>query len=539
MYRLMIVDDEDEVREGIIQKTDWQACGFELVGDFTNGRDALDAVADLQPDVIITDICMPFMDGLELAKHVAEEHRDIVVVIITGYEDFEYAKQAIRLKVKEYLLKPINAREITAFLQKMKQELDEQQQKKTDLRYLKIQLNESLPLLRERFLEKMVTTRLSPDEIEQKFRYFDLELIGSSYVAIVGDMDEMMQHSRTLGQLDRELLKFAVFNIMQEVFEQDGNGIVFRTRDDKVAIVFGGHPEQMDVQAQTLVGQAQISVNKYLNLTLSIGIGRTYSELADIAKSYQEALTALDHRFILGNNRIISINDIAYGKQMNTITYEEWEKRLIAALKTGRSELFAQEVQEWMEDLRQNHSTIEECHVSIYKLIVSLMNVLVGTTTMEQKLIFGDNPFAHIAGLKTLDQVKAWLVQISQRMMTHLVDKRSHVTKSQMDAAVTYINGNYMDEDFSLQQVCSHIYLSISYFSALFKQHSGETFIEYLTRIRLEKAKELLTLTSLKTYDIAARVGYGDPQYFSVIFKRNMGLTPKDYRNSMKGEPSL
>ncbi|WP_342409725.1 response regulator [Paenibacillus sp. FSL R10-2778] len=165
MYKIILVDDEDEVREGIKQKISWSKYGFELVGDFDNGRDALEAIEQHRPDVIITDICMPFMDGLGLARAVMDRYRDMKVIIVTGYEDFEYAKQAITLKVTEYLLKPINAREFAEFLSKMKQDLDEDHLQKANLVKLRMHLNQSLPLLRERFLEQLVTTRMKSEEM--------------------------------------------------------------------------------------------------------------------------------------------------------------------------------------------------------------------------------------------------------------------------------------------------------------------------------------------------------------------------------------
>ncbi|MCY9696381.1 response regulator [Paenibacillus alginolyticus] len=143
MYKIIMIDDEDEVREGIKRKTNWEACGFQLVGDFDNGRDAYEALERLQPDAVITDICMPFMDGMQLTELIAANYRDVKVIIVTGYEDFEYAKQAIKLKVKDYLLKPINSAEFTEFLHKLRLELDEERKQREDVTFLRHQFNES------------------------------------------------------------------------------------------------------------------------------------------------------------------------------------------------------------------------------------------------------------------------------------------------------------------------------------------------------------------------------------------------------------
>lgn len=536
MYKIILVEDEDEVREGIKRKTDWRACGFDLVGDFGNGRDALESMELLQPDAIITDICMPFMDGLEFAEHVVNRYRDVKIIILTGYEDFEYAKQAIKLKVSDYLLKPINSEEFTRFLSEMRKELDEERQRKEDLSQLRIQLNQSLPLLRERFLERMATSRLKREEIEAKLRYFRLSLPGPAYVAIIADVDEFQRISYENQPTETELLRFAAFNIFHEIFEKESGDIVFRTRDDKIAVICSGAEDEVGLAAQTLASYAKQSIEKYVKLTVSLGIGRPYGDIAQIPTSFQEALSALDYRFLLGIGKMISINDLEYGKSIDQISFDEWERKIVSSVKSGKGAAVSAALDEWLEEMKMSGYSLDKCRGSIQRLIVSLRNA-VAETGIDDDEAFGDNPFAQIAAMKTMDAVKEWLDETCRKMISDLTEKRTNVAQSQMILAESYIREHYNDPDFSLNQVCNHVYLSISYFSSLFKQHTGETFIEYLTRYRLEKAKELLAFTQWKTYDIAARVGYSDPQYFSVIFKRNTGMTPKEYRALQKGQP--
>ncbi|OXM86188.1 helix-turn-helix domain-containing protein [Paenibacillus rigui] len=530
MYKMILIDDEDEVREGIKRKTDWHACGFDLIGDFDNGRDALDAMETLAPDAVITDICMPFMDGLELAGHIAERYPDVLVVIVTGYEQFEYAKQAIRLKVHDYLLKPINSEEFNGFLHRMKLELDEKRRQKEDLTLLRHQLNQSLPLLRERFLERLVTSSMKPEERERKFQFFQLRLSGSHYLALVAEVDDFTREGIELTEgTDAELLRFAAFNIIQEIFEQDHQGLVFRTRDDKFAIVFSGEPESLETRAQLLAEQAKYSTAKYLNLSVTLGIGTLTSSLEQISTSFQKALSALDYRFLLGRNQIISINDMEFGKVMDHAGYLEWEKQVLSAVKSGKSRQVTHVLEGWMEELKGSSCSVEQCLGWFHRLLVSLGN-LVQEMGFDSAELLGPHPVSRLSGMKTLDEVKRWLETTCHCMLVSFSEKREHVAESQIRKAIAFIHENYPDEQLSLPQVCQHIYMSISYFSAMFKQHTGVTFIEYVTRYRMGKAKELLAVTQYKTYDVAARVGYGDPQYFSIIFKRHTGMTPKEYR---------
>ncbi len=533
MYKVILVDDEDEVREGIKLKIDWRSCGFELVGDYDNGRDALEVLEPLQPDVIITDICMPFMDGLELAGKALQSLRDVKTVILTGYEDFDYAQQAIKLKVNDFLLKPINSQEFTGFLLKLKSELDRERQKREDLSQLRHQLNQSLPLLKERFLERMVVSRLKPEEIERKFLYFQLFLSGPAYLALTMDIDD--HDKRSESDYDAELLQFAAFNIVQEIFERENGGIAFRTRDTKTVVFMSGSPRETEMLAQSLASHAKYSINKYLRLSVSIGIGRTCRDKQLLFKSYQEALSALDYRFLLGKNRIISIDDLEYGKTVEHFSYDEWEKKLLSAMRAGNRNQVKSVLEEWMEDLRKTNPSIEKCYGSVYKLVVALMNHIT-ESGFDEKEVLGGYPFIQITAMKTLDDVTVWLYATCERILAFLNEKRNDVAKSQMILAEKFIQDNYNQDHLSLRHVCSHIFMSISYFSLLFKEHTGETFVEYLTRIRMEKAKELLVNTQLKTYEIASRVGFGDPQYFSVIFKRSTGMSPKEYRSAWKGK---
>lgn len=534
MYKVILIDDEDEVREGIKYKTPWTECGFELVGDFENGRDAWEALDSLKPDAVITDICMPFMDGLELAKCIFEHYRDIKVVIVTGFEDFDYAQRAIKLKVTDYLLKPLNSQEFTDFLMGMRRELDEDRIRKEDLSRLRSQLHQSLPLLKERFLEKLVTSPMTQEERLLGMEAYQLKLQGPSYVAIVGDLDERPSDQPEDSEMDRELIRFGVYNIMQEIIEQEHDGIVFRTRDHKVAALYSAESDGLLLQSQTIAGHVRHSVEKYLKRTISIGIGRPCEDIQQLSLSYQEALSALDYRFMLGVNRTLSIQDVEFGQRAGVSFNNDWEKQLISAMRTGSRANVSNALQAGFDELRSSGTTVDKGYGIIHKLLVALMN-WIDETGLTLTTGIGDEVFSQIQAMKTLDVIQRWLEETCNRILMDLSAKRLNVAQSQMQKAEQFINDNYMNVDLTLNDVCSNLYMSISYFSTLFKQHTGMTFVEYLTRIRLEKAKELLAVTSEKTYEIALRVGYGDPHYFSVIFKRQTGTTPKEYRNLQKG----
>ncbi|GIO12580.1 hypothetical protein J19TS2_21350 [Cohnella xylanilytica] len=533
MYKLYLIDDEDEVREGILAKTDWASLGFELAGAFANGRDALEAAEAEPPDLIITDICMPFMDGLELTKRIGERHRDVKTVILTGYEDFEYAKRAISLKVHEYLLKPINFHEFAELLGRLRRELDEERERREDLARIRLQLNESLPLLREKFLERLVTSSVGEEEIGRKFRLFGIGLDGPAYVALVMDIDELPPEAAGDREWGRELLRFGAANIAQEIFEKERGGLVFGTKDERTAILFSDEAAACSVAAQTLAMQAARSIEKYLKTRVSFGIGRVKDRLPELASSYMEAITALDYRFLLGRNRVIAIDDVQRGSGRNRLCYADWEKKLLSALKAGNEEAYAARMAEWIERLKSESPSADKGYASIQRFLVSVMN-LVEETGYGEAAFEAGRPFARAPSIKTLDEMKLWLTEWGIGVMREMESLRRTDAHAQAKLAADFIRERYADPNLSLQEAAQVACMSVNYFSAVFKQYAGETFIEHLTRLRIEKARELLASTALKSYVIAERVGYEDPQYFSVIFKRNVGLTPKEYRAAAK-----
>ncbi|MDD9268934.1 response regulator [Paenibacillus sp. GCM10023248] len=533
MYTIIIVDDEEAVRESIRATVNWTDCGFELIGSYGDGRDAWESLEHRRPDVIITDISMPHMDGLALAAAVADRYRDIAVVIMTGYGEFEYAKQAVKLKVYDYIMKPVSQEEFTNILALLRKELDEKKLRNADIFRLQSQLNLSLPLLREQFLERMVSTEVKRSDIHAKFAFFQLSLPGPYYVALSLDV-EQFQHPYDAGRSsEAELLRFAVYNIVQEIFELEQGGIVFRTRDEKIGILFSGERSSLMLAVQKYAQQAAECIEKYVRLPVSIGIGRPYLHPEEVAKSYSEALTALDYRFLVGRNKIISIEDIVHGKGQLQIHHAEWERKLIAALKTGSREMFSLLLQEWMNELRASQSSVDRCYIYVQRFLVSIIPLFEdsGLDVMASGDLLGQ-----VRAYKTLDEVKVWLETLCVQLFEQVTLKMAQDVDSLMHRSEVFILENYANENLTLNDAAQQAYMSMNYFSGLFKQKKGISFIEYVTRVRLAKAKELLVETNLKAYEIAAKVGYGDPQYFSVIFKRHHGMTPKEYRASVRGE---
>jgi two-component system response regulator YesN len=538
MYKIIVVDDEALIREGIEELIKWKDHGFDFIGGYDNGQDAMEAFEQQVPDVVLTDIYMPFLDGLELTRQIVSKYPYTKVIMLTGYDDFEYAQQAIKLRVYDYLLKPFSANQLRSVLDKVKLEMDEEFRQKEDFNKLKIQLNQSLPLLKERFLEHMVTSHLKKEEIDEKLVFFNIQLSGACCIALVIDVDDFGERSKSQTVTEQELMRFAVYNIVEEIMGKQKGGIVFRSRDDKITTILSSDDlNSVYKSAQDLAEESRQCVEKFLKFTVTIGIGTPCSSLQEIAISYQRALDALDYRFLLGKNKVITIADLEGNAGSRAEIYPEWEKRLILAIKTGTGKQVSGMIEEWVQNLKLSFIPMQRCYIYIQKVSVSLMNVLDELGEQELEMFVNPiNPFAEMYTFKTLDEIELWLKDICKKVIICISAKRIDISKLKVVMAEAFIKDNYPNETLSLNDVCLHVRISPSYFGTVFKMHTGQTFVEYLTRIRVDKAMELLKYTSLKTYEIADKTGYRDPHYFSLIFKKNAGVSPTDYRDKISIE---
>jgi len=540
MYKIVLVDDEAEVREAIEESIDWERHGYEFAGGYANGVEALDAILDVRPDLVLSDICMPLMDGIEMTKHLASAAPDIKVVILTGHDEFDYAQQALRLKVHDFVVKPITPRELRALLDRIKLELDQEAEQRENVARLRGQLQESLPLLKERFLECLVQGTVSEDEAERKFAYFGLQKLVPPCVAISVDIDQLDDASKERWEHSPELLRYAAYKIVAETTE-GRDALVFRTKEEKIVALFSGLTEDENLESIMQLSESiRHAAEKYLKFTVTVGVGTPCAALQDVPHSYQASVSALDYRFLLGNNRVIRLQDLERPTSFACPPDYEWNRKFASALKTGTHRETHLLIEQFICQLKTSSLPIEVCYVRIQSMMIDIVNSI--------QEVLGDNgdwlrqlgsALQHIDEFHRLEDIESWLKNISGEAIRLIMDRRTDLSQIQVRSAIEYIEQHYPDESLSLMDICNHVHMSKSYFSALFKQHTGQTMMEYVTRIRIETAKTLLQANPpLKTYDIAASVGYGDPQYFSVLFKKHVGTTPTEFRDATTKEPT-
>jgi two-component system, response regulator YesN len=534
-YRILIIDDEPVVREGISETIEWGTHGFELVGACRDGREGLQAVEELRPDVVLTDICMPFVDGLELAATIGDQYPAIKILLLTGHDEFEYAQAAIKLKVRDFLLKPITADEIRKVLDTLRAEIDAERDHRKGLERLSEQVKASLPVYRERFLNRLVGDTVSDTERIQSFRLLDLDLPGPVFVALVVDPDPVSSPGYEEGVSDERLFGLGVHDIVRDVVSELSGAVSFSTPQEQAVVLLSVGDTDSAVPAALAVAE-QISDRtvRELGKTVSIGIGEGRTEGAAVMRTFQDASAALDYRFVLGPGQIMTIQQARGGELDSDFPKgSDYRERFLQTVKTGTAEEARGALQQVIQAVRAEQDDIEGCVVFMYRLLADTLNALedIGISCSDVRSL-GTNPFDRLAQMKTLGEMERWFSLFVPEALEILDSRRLQHSQRKARAAQQFIDSNFADPDLSLQQVCSVLAVSKSYLSPIFKAGTGMTFVEYVTRCRMEEAKKLLRSESLKVYEIAERVGFRDAHYFSLTFKKQTGLTPREFQDS-------
>lgn len=547
MYKLILVDDEQEVREGILKKVEWEKYGFDIVGQAENGREALEIAERTDPDVVITDIKMPFMDGIRLSEELSKRFPTTKVIILTGFDEFEYAQKAVKLNVVEYVLKPVSANELVEILSRVKLLIDEEKARKEDINTLKEYYVKSLPILREKFMTTLITNKLHRSEIMEKAQSYNLDLNGNGFMVSVVSLDynlssaedgEYKELNDGSGEPnEKELIKVSALNLCSEIAAKNELGIVF-LQDDKIVIIAVSKQalvEQFVGKTLNALEEIRTSAEKYLKSTVTIGIGTVCSEVNELSSSYKAALSALDYRIVLGNNRTIFIEDIE-PQAVEKITFDELKERaLISSIKVGTEAEIGETIDNLFKEVIEIKASIKDYQIYLLEILTTITKIA-KNSNVDMDDIFGNNYnfFVELYKFNDINEVKSWVKDIALKLSNYITKDRQDTVKLIVRQAKDYAKENYNDSEITINKICEHLHISPTYFSLIFKRETKTTFINYLTKIRMEAAKELLRTTDKKTFEIAEKVGYSEPNYFSYSFKKNFGISPSEYRNSHK-----
>lgn len=526
-YKVILVDDEAEVIDVIEQKIAWNELGFEVVGSATNGVKALELVEKTQPDVVITDIKMPYMDGLELSKRLNDDYRNIHIIIFTGFDEFEYAKEAVHLEVEEYMLKPINSDELTECLKRVKNSLDLEREEKLNVQKLENYFNDVLPILQTNLFVSLIEGRVDEEEYVKFVDSYKIDLKGPFYCCVV--FHTSTHHVPE--NMEPLLLSMSVEREIKERIAKKFNCKEFIYLGNTVLIVELSSKEKM-VEFTDICDKFCKWVNRVIGAVVTAGIGRVCDNILNINNSYEGAREAVSYRVLYGTNRAINIEEIAPNEQNMTLQSEDSKMHdLFKAIYLGDDKSIEDAVSKEIEKLHKNANTVSQYNLVIMEMVGAFYRFC-ANNFIDFNDFLGDinNPYERVPQMDE-STLKNWLIKCSLGVSEKLKSVRNSKSRSLVNDAQNIVTDRYMEPDLSLDKVCSIMGGSNSYFSSVFKKEVGKSFVTYLTDYRMDIAAGLILDTNEKSYKIAEQVGYLDANYFSYVFKKKFGVSTSKYRN--------
>lgn len=527
-YSVLLVDDEEDVIQIIMKKMDWESMGFRVAGYAHNGVEALEMAEELQPDVVMTDIKMPYMDGLTLSRRLKELYRTVKIIIFSGFDEFEYAKEAIQIEVEEYILKPIDAGNLKEVFGRIREKLDREMDEKRNVDKLREYYMESLPLLQENFYTSLIDGRIPEDEIERYLENYQIRLTGPYFVVSILHMSatDMPQNMNSF------LLGVSVKKLAEEHMEGEWKSRILMYLGDIVVITQLEKQEQITAFTDFMDQLCRLAKH-VCEATVTAGIGYVCSSLTDIRMSWQGARSAVSYRVLYGNTRAINIAEIDPMENMDGRWEEQEIQRILKKIRMGSREELEEEINQCIHRFMEDGMSMQKYQIFIMGLITEIFRFCTNNQ-LDIAEFYGEKGeiFERCMQMESPEELEQWLLKIGSHLQETVQQERQASTKSFVSKALEYVQEHYNDRNVTIETVCRELGVSAAYFSTVFKKETGKTFISLLTDYRMEKAVELLMTTNDKTYIIAEKVGYADPNYFSYAFKKQYSMSPSKYRSA-------
>lgn len=534
--KVFLVEDEMVIRRGIKNSIDWEKEGYIFCGEASDGELAYPMIIKEKPDILITDIRMPFMDGLELCKLVKEELPNIKILILSGYDEFDYAKEAIRLGVTEYLLKPISSGKLLEALNGVSESIRREKEDKDLVRKYMEEMRENTEHEKQKFFEQMIAGNLSMADALETGKKYEMNLSAGMYNLLLFRFT-LGEENRKSGELLGEA-EYAIKKLTERLeyvfeFQRDVEGWAF--------LLMADNEEQMSERVKELSKDLEEIMKNYSTIAYFGGIGQPVARLRELEESFREAERALAARFTMELNRIISVEDIRMAQNVDTLddieitSFGEIEKTrtmLEKFLNNGAEDEIDEFVDVYINELpEENLKSVLMRQYIIMDAYIVMMSFCEKIEGIEGEMQAQSEELKNsMKTIQTLEEIKNYI----RMLLKKIIGVRDTISGRRysdiIEIAKDQIRKTYMSDEISLNTIAAEVGMSPSYFSSIFSKEMGKTFVEYLTEIRMDRAKELLMCSSTKTSEIGYEVGYKDPHYFSYIFKKTQNCTPKEFR---------
>ncbi|WP_026564251.1 response regulator [Bacillus sp. UNC41MFS5] len=532
MYKVMLVDDDYPVLELLSQTLEWEQLGVKLQGTYENGASAFEAALDEMPDILITDIGMPKMNGIELTKRLKELNPDLQVVILSCHSEFEFAKQALKLQVQDYIVKDMfDPEDLCGVIKKVKESIDQQKKKSLEQLQLQHMLNKNKVNVKERFIKQTINqSQILEQEWLKDASALGLQLDKRNYTATLAFVHDF--HLAKEQYLSEDNVIFAINNIMDDLMKESNLDAVHFSLTANEFILFFPSSQHFNTSffddSYESMKKIQKAIQKYLHVQLSFLIGGDCTRLADIRQEISILLSAKHQSFYMQPGTIIKKDTVHVPTEDLFSKYDEASLDFRELLLKKDETMIIPIVSKWINHIEEKTYPPELVKEWLLKLLIDLKVKMHALQLFRQDHAV-DCLHQEILMSNFLCELKVLLIDYFKSFLYLSNEVYNQTKRREILDAISYVSVN-LEKRVSLEEVAGYLFLNQSYFSRLFKKEMGETFVEYVTKMKITRAKELLEQTTDSVGKICERLGYDNQSYFIKLFKNHVGFTPIEYR---------
>lgn len=526
---LCIIDDTDDVVTGIATAIPWGDHGIDVCGTATDGMAGLELIRSLRPDIVITDIRMPMMDGLEMSRAVLKQAEACQIIFITGYTDFEYAQQALKLGAFDLITKPFSTSTVLQVVLQAQKELLEQHRIQEHYREMESKIRHSLPILRQEYFQLLLRYPTSSERAKQRWDFLQVEMEAAHFAVMVIEIDDFTERCSTLPIHEVELIRFTIQNILEESIAPITKGLVFRDGIDRFVAVINVNGEE---EASVLADLCRDNITQYSKYSVSVGLGLMAERIEQLPSAYEQALSALSFRFYSQGNTLLRFRDFE-STHGQTLKYSlDKEKELFLSMYSGNGDKAVEALELILQEFADSETMLEPQYMKSvhYELALMILRAFMEKVPYD-KLSVLDRKVKDslIDGKVSLQDMRLLLKELCREGCKLVTQLQATSTQSFIDQAIDYIKA-HLHDNITVQECAKTVHISASYFAGLFKKTTGMTFTQFLIMERMEKAKAMI-VAGAQVQEVSAAVGYEDRRYFSELFKKHTGVTPTEFRS--------
>ncbi len=527
MYRVIVADDEESIRNRICLMLDKLGDDFEVIGKYENGFDALESGIPLEPDLIITDIKMPYISGIDLIKQARIELPLIKAVIISGYDSFDYAKEAISLGVVSYLTKPLSFDEFKETMMKVKDSLDAQQKNANILKHMEEQEKSFVNYIKADDLTKLVTLKVLSDNFILKLKEDGINLDYKYQLIAIFDSD-----SDELSYENLDLMYTSLLSLLIDEMSSSYKIYTFKPDNQLAALIMSNDKIVLDDLIFNL-NKICAKIKKFLKCTVSCGLSNVASQSINYRKLFRHARRALEFRTVLGSNLVLPFEELKKSNPTTSEKIDENEYKLLSYYVAYSKKKEAKEKINLFIDQISTPQFKDNYYFILSNILDSILKSCISLAHLYQNFESQIEMTQNIYTIKTKEVLADYLYKVALAVIKVNEEQRLSGVESSYDRIKHYIQAHFSECDLSIDDVADELAYSISYISAILKKNNT-SFTKLTTEFRMEKAKELLLNPDTKIISVANDVGYSDPYYFSHCFKKYYGQSPDEFKKNQK-----